>query len=92
MSALARRTREGGSWLVRLSLARTARWLDSLGRVAGGGNVGDQTVEDVRDLMHEGDSPFGRLRYVAPAARLSETPTRWDHPAVPLGTHEARWE
>jgi crotonobetainyl-CoA:carnitine CoA-transferase CaiB-like acyl-CoA transferase len=53
MLALARRAREGGSWLVRLSLARTGRWLDSLGRVEGGGNVPDQTPDDVRDLMEE---------------------------------------
>ena len=90
MIALSRRAREGGSWLVRLSLARTGRWLDSLGRVEGGVHVVDQTPDDVRDLMESRDSAFGRLTYVVPAARLSETPGRWDRPAVPLGTDEAR--
>src|SRR5690606_5310457 len=34
--ALARQATEGGSWRVRVSLAQTARWLRSLGRVADG--------------------------------------------------------
>ena len=33
MVALARRAREGGSWLVRISLAQTGRWLVSRGQV-----------------------------------------------------------
>jgi crotonobetainyl-CoA:carnitine CoA-transferase CaiB-like acyl-CoA transferase len=88
--ALARRAREGGSWLVRASLACTGRWFDALGR-AEGPEVADPGVEDVRDLLEETDTPFGRLSHVAPAARLSETPGRWERPTVPLGTHEAIW-
>ena len=34
--ALLRQRREGGSWHVRVSLARTAEWLRALGRVDGG--------------------------------------------------------
>ena len=33
LTALARRVREGGSWLVRLSLAQTGRWLVGQGQV-----------------------------------------------------------
>ena len=88
--ALARRAREGGSWLVRASLARTGRWFDGLGR-ADGPDVNDPSVEDVKDLLEETDTPFGRLSHVAPAAQLSETPGRWERPAVPLGTHAAAW-
>ena len=36
MVALARRAREGGSWLVRISLAQTGRWLVERGEVPGG--------------------------------------------------------
>ena len=35
MVGLARRATEGGSWLVRVSLAATGRWLDGLGRIDG---------------------------------------------------------
>jgi len=88
--ALARRAREGGSYLVRVSLAQTGKWVDALGRVDGR-RTPDLTLEDVEDLMTDMDSPYGRLRHVVPAARLSETPAFWSRPTVPLGTHPAAW-
>jgi crotonobetainyl-CoA:carnitine CoA-transferase CaiB-like acyl-CoA transferase len=88
--ALARRAREGGSYLVRVSLAQTGRWVDGLGRVDGR-RTPDLTLDAVQDLIADMDSPYGRLRYVVPAARLSETPAFWSRPTVPLGTHPAAW-
>ena len=88
--ALARRAREGGSYLVRVSLAQTGKWVDALGRVDGR-RTPDLTLDAVQDLLADMDSPYGRLRHVVPAARLSETPTFWSRPAVPLGTHPAAW-
>ncbi|MGH9369138.1 MAG: CoA transferase [Thermoanaerobaculia bacterium] len=88
--ALARRAREGGSYLVRVSLAQTGRWVDALGRV-NGRRTPELTLGDVDDLLTDSDTRFGRLRHVVPAARLSETPAFWSRPAVPLGTHAAVW-
>jgi len=90
MMALARRAREGGSYLVRVSLAQTGRWVDALGRVDGRGTP-DLPLDAVQDLIADMDSPFGRLRHVVPAARFSETPARWARPTVPPGTHPAAW-
>jgi len=90
MVALARRARWGGSYLVRVSLAQTGRWIDRLGRVSGRG-VPDPRVEDVGEFLETMDTPFGVLRHVAPPAKLSETPAYWDRPSVPLGTHEPVW-
>ena len=91
MTALARRTREGGSWHVRVSLAQTGHWVRNLGRVENGLACPDPKLEDVRDLLEEGDSGFGRLTFVRHAARLSETPPHWSRPSVPLGTHRPEW-
>ena len=88
--ALARRAREGGSYMVRVSLAQTGRWVDGLGRVDGR-STRDLSLDDVQDLIADMDSPFGPLRHVVPAARLSETPAFWSRPPVPLGTHAAAW-
>src|SRR5881397_2145689 len=71
--ALVRRAREGGSYLVRVSLAQTGRWVDALGRVDGR-NTADLALESVQDLVADADSPYGRLRHVVPAARFGETP------------------
>ena len=90
LMALGRRAREGGSYLVRVSLAQTGWWVDSLGRVDGVATP-DQTLADVDDLLAERDSAFGRLRHVVPPARLSETPCAWTLPPVPTGTHPPTW-
>ncbi|PYM49781.1 MAG: carnitine dehydratase [Candidatus Rokuibacteriota bacterium] len=94
MVALARRVREGGSWLVRISLAQTGRWLVGRGEVPKG---------DLKDVPKEftsaelerwsvtTDTPVGRLRHLGPVVRLSETPPRWARPSVPLGYHEPVW-
>lgn len=88
--ALARRAREGGSYLVRVSLAQTGRWVDALGRVDGR-LAPELTPADVDHLLVESATPFGRLRHVRPAAQLAETPASWSRPAVPHGTHEPAW-
>jgi crotonobetainyl-CoA:carnitine CoA-transferase CaiB-like acyl-CoA transferase len=91
MAALYRRATIGGSWHVRVSLARTAHWLRSLGRVRDGFACTDPGQDDVADLLEQTNSGFGRLTAVRHAAQLSETPVRWDRPSVPLGTHPAEW-
>jgi crotonobetainyl-CoA:carnitine CoA-transferase CaiB-like acyl-CoA transferase len=91
MTALARRAREGGSWHVRVSLARTGAWLRSLGRVKDGLACADPGIADVRDRLEESASGFGRLTAVRHAAELSVTPPSWSRPSVPLGTHEPVW-
>src|SRR5262249_20517313 len=94
MVALARRAREGGSWLVRISLAQTGRWL------VGRGQVPEAQLKDVpkeftpaelERWSTTSDTPVGRLRHLAPVLRLSETPPRWARPSVPLGYNEPVW-
>jgi crotonobetainyl-CoA:carnitine CoA-transferase CaiB-like acyl-CoA transferase len=91
MMALLRKTREGGSWHVRVSLAQTGHWLTSLGRVDEGFACQDPRLADIGDLLETTDSPFGRLTAVRHAAQLSATPARWVRPPVALGTHAALW-
>jgi crotonobetainyl-CoA:carnitine CoA-transferase CaiB-like acyl-CoA transferase len=94
MVALRRRAREGGSWLVRISLAQTGRWLVERGEVS---------ETELKDIPKEftaaelerwtttSETPAGRLHHLAPVVRLSETPPRWARPSVPLGYHEPVW-
>jgi crotonobetainyl-CoA:carnitine CoA-transferase CaiB-like acyl-CoA transferase len=91
MMALARKAREGGSWHVRVSLAQTAHWLTQLGRLPKGFDCPDPKHADVADLLDEMDTSQGRLTFVRHAAVLSETPTTWVRPPVPLGTHAPVW-
>jgi crotonobetainyl-CoA:carnitine CoA-transferase CaiB-like acyl-CoA transferase len=94
MVALARRAREGGSWLVRISLAQTGRWLVGRGEVpeAELGSVpAEFTPAELARWTITSDTPAGRLHHLGPVVRLSETPPRWARPSVPLGYHEPVW-
>jgi hypothetical protein len=92
--ALARRAREGGSWLVRISLAQTGRWLVGRGEVpeAELENVPKEfTPVELERWTITSDTPAGRLHHLGPVVRLSETPPRWARPTVPLGYHDPVW-
>jgi crotonobetainyl-CoA:carnitine CoA-transferase CaiB-like acyl-CoA transferase len=94
MVALTRRAREGGSWLVRISLAQTGRWL------VGRGEVPESRLHDIPKEFTQAEldkwsietvTPVGRLRHLAPTLQLSETQPYWARPTVPLGYHAAAW-
>jgi crotonobetainyl-CoA:carnitine CoA-transferase CaiB-like acyl-CoA transferase len=94
MAALARRTREGGSWLVRLSLAQTGRWLVQRGEVPAASLkdvAKDLAPEEIERWSIDSDTPVGRLRHLGPTVQLSETPPYWARPSVPLGYNEPAW-
>ena len=94
MLALGRRAREGGSWLVRVALARVGRWIvdqgtidpDRLARVPA-----ELPPAEVARLTTETRSPAGLIRHLKPVVELSETPPYWARPPVPLGHHPAEW-
>ncbi|MGC2525502.1 MAG: CoA transferase [Stellaceae bacterium] len=94
MVALARRAREGGSWLVRISLAQTGKWLVDRGQVpeAALANVDKELYPaEIARWSIESDTPVGWLRHLGPTVRLSETAPYWARPTAPLGYHEPVW-
>jgi crotonobetainyl-CoA:carnitine CoA-transferase CaiB-like acyl-CoA transferase len=91
MRALARRTTEGGSWLVRVSLARTAMWVQSLPRTPAEASPSGIDPAALAPWWIEMNTAWGRLGRLGPIERMSETPPRWDLPPAPLGTHAPRW-
>jgi crotonobetainyl-CoA:carnitine CoA-transferase CaiB-like acyl-CoA transferase len=89
MVALARRVREGGSWLVRVSLASTGKWIVDRGCVEDFAAVRNEPP--VSDLLMKTRSPVGEVQHLRPVLRLSETMPHWSRPPVPLGTHAPEW-
>jgi crotonobetainyl-CoA:carnitine CoA-transferase CaiB-like acyl-CoA transferase len=91
MRALARRACEGGSWHVRVSLARTAIWILSLPRVSPSATPTgvDPAVLAAHRITME--TAWGPLERMGPVLQMSETPPRWTLPPSPLGTHAAEW-
>ena len=92
--ALARRAREGGSWLVRISLAQVGRWLVERGQVPEA-DLADVPTEftpaELERWLMASDTPVGRLQHLGPVVRLHETAPRWVRPSVPLGYNQPVW-
>jgi hypothetical protein len=92
--ALTRRTREGGSWLVRVALARVGKWIVDRGLLPESeyrGAPEELPQEELERLYSEMDSRAGRIRHLKPVVQLSETPPFWSRPPAPLGTHAPAW-
>src|SRR5215510_12591443 len=94
MVALLRRAREGGSWLVRISLAQVGKWLVDLGEVPDAA-LKDVPAEFAKDEIEAwsttSQTPSGPLRHLRPVVQMSETPAHWARPSVPLGYHRPVW-
>jgi crotonobetainyl-CoA:carnitine CoA-transferase CaiB-like acyl-CoA transferase len=94
MVALARRAREGGSWLVRTSLAQVGKWIVDRGEVAATAlkgvpaEFGRAEIESWSTLS---ETPSGPLRHLRPVVQLPETQANWARPSVPLGYHRPVW-
>lgn len=94
LTALARRAREGGSWLVRISLAQIGKWLVDRGQVPEPSLrdvASDFSADEISQWRAISDVPAGRLTHLAPTVRLSETEPYWARPTVPLGYHDPVW-
>ena len=90
--ALARRAREGGSWLVRVSLARTGKWIADRGFFEGFLELPEDLSEkELKTLTQERETAFGHISHLRPVLQLSETPPRWERPPVPLGSSAPEW-
>ena len=90
MAGLARRATEGGSWLVRVSLAAAGRWLDGLGRIDGLA-APDPDLAAVADRLERRPTAFGEMTSVKCAEELPATPPGFALPAAPLGSHACEW-
>jgi len=94
MVALARRATEGGSWLVRISLAQVGKCIVDLGEVDGDGARAaavEFTAEELARWSMTSETPSGPLRHLGPVVQLSETKPHWARPSVPLGYHQPVW-
>lgn len=94
MAALKRRVEEGGSWRVRVSLARSGKWIIDRGLFEPAAIAGvprELPAAEIAGITMETPSLFGRIRHLAPVARMSETSPGWARPPVPLGHDPAVW-
>mgnify|MGYP001280041319 FL=1 len=91
MAALYRRSIEGGSYHVEVSLAQTANWLYEFGLFERDHALPNFDPAIAAPYMVSSDTGFGRLHHLGPIIRMSETEPRWEQVSVPLGHHPAKW-
>jgi crotonobetainyl-CoA:carnitine CoA-transferase CaiB-like acyl-CoA transferase len=91
LAALIRRAEEGGSYHVRVSLCRTGMLVLEQGLNPEGAPCAQVPGPIVARYMQEMPSAIGRLHFLGPVLRYSETPSKWDLPPAPLGAHPPRW-
>lgn len=89
--ALLRRAREGGSYHVKVSLSRTAMWLQSLPHFSPAPTDFQVPPGVAESMAIERDTAYGRLRYLGPVPRFSETQAYWSLPTAPVAANEASW-
>jgi crotonobetainyl-CoA:carnitine CoA-transferase CaiB-like acyl-CoA transferase len=91
-AALIRRAKEGGSYHVRVNLARCAMWFNSLGTfdtdVPGTGKQNQLLAPDTITAQ----TPYGELVRLAPPVQFSETNPYWRDPVLVVrGSSKPAW-
>jgi len=92
--ALKRRAQQGGSWLVRTSLAQVGHWLTQRGEIPAAQRhdiAPEFSPEEIDSWSISSDTPMGRLDHLGPVVQYSDTPARWARPSIPLGHSAAKW-
>jgi hypothetical protein len=93
LMALLRRAEEGGSYHVRVSLCRTAMWIQDQGLIPKSKLPPPAISEaEIHKYLCTQENPaYGPLTFLGPVLRYSETPSRWDRMALPLGADLPVW-
>lgn len=91
-AALRKQATEGGSWAVEVNLTRSAMWFQELGLVDKALAGTDDEHQMRAPEVFESPTLLGDLRFPAPPAQLSQTPSRWPDPVlVPRGSSRPEW-
>lgn len=91
MEALRRRTIDGGSYQVRISLVQVANWLAGLGQIDNYSQIVSPKREDIDHLLAITNSCFGRIEHLKPVLHMSRTNPYYKSATVPLGTNLPKW-
>jgi crotonobetainyl-CoA:carnitine CoA-transferase CaiB-like acyl-CoA transferase len=89
--ALERRARLGGSYWVRVSLARTGMWVRGLGLLDALPSTAPATDTESARWRARCDTAWGPLEHLKSPIAFDGELLNWTSPPVPLGTHPPRF-
>lgn len=91
MAALRLRAQQGGSYHVKVSLARTAMWVQNMGYIAAD-HYGDMPEKDEYPVnLHSFDTVCGKVTELAPAVNFDHMPRKNLTMLQPFGADAADW-
>lgn len=85
MSALLKRAKEGGSYHVKVSLARSAMWVQDMGYISKDEYADKHEKDDFESELQTFDSPFGIITELVPAVKFDRSPIVDILPVRPFG-------
>ena len=91
IAALVRRSREGGSYLVQVSLCRTGMWVLDLGRIERNGVPPAVQARVDRPVTYRARTALGEYQGLASPVQCSRTPVHYDPVMVPRGSDRPHW-
>ena len=96
LAALHRRANEGGSYHVRVSLARTGMWYMAQDRVPAHAALPEpmslaMTRETASPWTVQTATPWGAMAHLAPVVQMSATPPHWQLPSPKTGADSPSW-
>jgi crotonobetainyl-CoA:carnitine CoA-transferase CaiB-like acyl-CoA transferase len=90
LRALQRRATDGGSWQVSVALARTAHWLDGLGRDANGlGRTAP--IADAEQWCLVSPTAWGDVHHLGPPSAIGAVRPCWRRPPSPPRSDRPAW-
>lgn len=91
--ALARRSREGGSYAVQVSLCQAAMLFQRQGLIDNFNDAPGQLSPQEFDALavYVDNTCYGDLKTLGPVLQMSQTPCRWSRPTPLLGSARAEW-
>ncbi len=92
MMALYRRSTQGGSYHVHISLTKSAMFVMDQGScIPEKDSLTWPEEQHVKPYMIHSQGPYGDIHHLRPMVGLSETHPRWDLPPSPFGAHKPIW-
>ncbi|NKB98904.1 MAG: hypothetical protein GKR90_10485 [Pseudomonadales bacterium] len=92
LAALHRRVTEGGSYHVRVALARTGMWYMAQDRVAEDAQLpGPMTREAAEAWTIQTHTAWGQMAHLAPVVAMSRTAHHWVLPSPMTGVDAPAW-
>lgn len=91
MSALLKRAIDGGSYHVKVTLSRSAMWVQNLGYIQPEKFMQAPEQDDYPINLFTEESPYGKITRLSPPTKFSHMPSIQMKPVVPYGSQDPAW-